>query len=99
MKIPKYVYYVDHIARFNAWDQYSTVDDLECTFIDLFECLSNMILNDDTIYLLRIYEYVKGSHGKKYKRIANVRQGKILEKNYTKDEITRYTEHGKIWYE
>lgn len=96
MKAPKYVIYTDHLAKFNNKDEYIEVT--ETKFIDVFSKCAEIVNNDDTIYLVRVYEVVKGTRGKEYKRVANVRRDNYLEK-IDADTITRHNEYNTIWFE
>lgn len=96
MKAPKYVIYTDHKANWNNMDEYMEVQTRN--FLEVFEQASEMIKNDDTLYLVRIYEVVKGTKCKEYKRIANVRPDNTLEK-IEADTIERHTEYNIVWYE
>lgn len=102
MKAPKYVIYTDHLANWNNEDKYIEVQ--ETKFLDVFAKASEMINNDDTLYLIRIYEVVKGTRGKEYKRIANVRPCNFLETQGIDNHIINryidvYHEKTTIWYE
>ena len=96
MKAPKYVIYTDHLADWNYNDEYIDLD--AENFIDAFTTANNMIENDETLYLIRIYEVVKGTRNKEYKRVANVRPHSTLEvmNDYS---ITRHTVNNMIWYD
>lgn len=96
MKAPKYVIYTDHFTKWNSEDKY-----IECTetkFIDVFEKATELLEKDSTLYLVRIYEVVKGTRCKEYKRIANVRVYDHLEK-FDGDTIERHNEYNTVWYE
>ena len=54
---------------------------------------------DETMYLVRIYEVVKRTRGKEYKRIANVRGYSELETTVNNDTITRHSVANTIWFD
>lgn len=102
MKAPKYVIYTDHLANWNKEDKYIEVQ--ETNFLDVFTKAAEMINNDDTLYLIRIYEVVKGTRNKEYKRIANVRPNNFLETQELADDMIKrftdtYNEKTTVWYE
>lgn len=96
MKAPKYVIYTDHLVDWNYRDEYLEIE--ANNFIEAFTTANNMIENDETLYLIRIYEAIKGTRNKEYKRVSNVRPHNILEvmNDYS---ITRHTADGMIWYD
>lgn len=96
MKAPKYVIYTDHLAYWNSKDEY--IDCIGTNFIDVFDYATKLLEYDDTLYLVRIYEVVKGSRSREYKRIANVYHGNILKK-IDGDTIERHNEYNTVWYE
>lgn len=96
MKAPKYVMYTDHKSDWNNKDEY--IECAERKFVDVFGKATELIENDSTIYLVRIYEVVKGTRSKEYKRIANVRPDNFLEK-IDADTITRYNQYNTVWFE
>ena len=96
MKAPKYVIFTDHLANWNHNDEYIEIDAND--FIEAFTIANNMIENDETLYLIRIYEVVKGTRNKEYKRIANVRPHSTLE-TINDHSITRHTLDNMVWYE
>ena len=96
MKAPKFVIYTDHKVNNNMRDEY-----IECTetkFMDVFEKATEILENDDTVYLVRIYEVIKGTRCKEYERIANVRHNCTLEKigGHT---IERCSNGNRVWFE
>ena len=96
MKAPKYVIYTDHKADWNNKDEY--IECAETNFIDVFEKAAEILRNDSTIYLVRIYEVVKGTRSKEYKRIANVRPDNYIKKTDA-DTITRHNQYNTVWFE
>lgn len=97
MKAPKYVIYTDHIAQFNYNDEYIEVQ--ETKFVDVFAKAAELANNDNTIYLVRIYEVVKGTRCKEYKRIANVKSCNYLDTNTMADTIERHNAQKMVWFQ
>lgn len=96
MKAPKYVIYTDHKANWNNKDEYIAV--LSTNFLDAFDLASLMLQSDDTLYLVRLYEVVKCTKCREYKRVANVRPNFTLE-HIEADTIVRHIENNVVWYE
>ena len=101
MKAPKYVIYTDHFAAHNNADKYI---ELEAT--NLLEALATVTSEyaDETIYLVRVYEVVKGTRNKEYKRVCNVRTHvnnriETVEQGLNPDTITRNTCDNYVWFE
>ena len=96
MKAPKYILYVDYTAIANKRDFILEIP--VATAIEALDKASEIVENDNGVYLVRIYEVVKGTRGTTYNRVANLRHGKVFERAEG-DTITRRTEKGTIWYE
>lgn len=97
MEAPKYVLYVDHLAHANNVDKY--VETHATKFIDAYNEATDIIDTELAVYLVRVYEIVKRTHGTKYTRIANVRGGLVCETIADGDSITRHVENEGVWYE
>ena len=97
----KFVLFTDHFASHNSDDAFIEIN--AKNFIEAFNTASEMF--NDTMYLIRIYEVVKGTRGKEYRRIANVVNYRELEtKDINNDIIKRFEQkynNGKIdvWFD
>lgn len=96
MKAPKYILYVDYTAIANKRDFILEIS--ATTAIEALDKASEIIENDNGVYLVRIYEVVKGTRNTMYNRIANLRHGKVYERAEA-DTIKRMTQKGATWYE
>lgn len=94
MRTSKYIIFTDHLSSTMTLDRYINIK--ANTFLDAFDTASRYIADD--IYLIRIYERVPNTRGKKYIRVANLRANGTLER-ITDDTPTDVDEMGIIWYE
>lgn len=72
----KYILFTDHLASSTIPDGYIKIN--ARTFLDAFDSASHHITDD--VYLVRIYECIPNTRGKKYIHIANLRGNGTLER-------------------
>jgi hypothetical protein len=76
MSSSKYILFTDHLACSAIPDRYIKIN--AKTFLDAFDSASHHIT--DEVYLVRIYERIPNTRGKKYIRIANLLWNGTLER-------------------
>lgn len=76
MSSSKYILFIDHLASSVILDRYIKIN--AKTFLDAFDNATRHITDD--VYLIRIYERIPNTRGKKYIRIANLLWDGTLER-------------------
>lgn len=94
MSTSKYILFTDHLASATTLDRYIKIN--AKTFLDAFVSATRHITDD--VYLIRIYERIPNTRGKKYIHIANLRWNGTLDR-ITGDTPTDIDEMGVMLYE
>lgn len=94
MSTSKYILFTDHLSKSVILDRYIKIN--AKTFLDAFDSATRHITDD--VYLIRIYERIPNTRGKKYIHIANLRGNGTLDR-ITGDTPTDIDEMGLMLYE
>lgn len=76
MSTSKYILFTDHLSKSVILDRYIKIN--AKTFLDAFDSATRHITDD--VYLIRIYERIPNTRGKKYVHIANLRWNGTFER-------------------